>query len=75
MPVGTWKKRQIDKRNKGKQETGKSKGIVADPLVKTMCRRNRSWKHPRYSDIMGIKPSLDQSGHNGEFPRKGGKKG
>jgi hypothetical protein len=50
--MGTWKKRVIEKKNKGRQETGKSKGIVASPLVKYMCRSNRSWKHPLYEEVM-----------------------
>jgi hypothetical protein len=25
---------------------------VAEPLFKTICRRNRSWKHPLYSFVM-----------------------
>ena len=50
--MGTWKKRIISKLAKGRQETGRSKGIVAEPLFKTICRRNRSWKHPLYSFVM-----------------------
>lgn len=50
--MGSWRKRQIDKKNKGKQESGKSKGITADPLTKYMCRKNRSYKHPLYNEVM-----------------------
>lgn len=32
--------------------TGKSKGIVATPTQKGMCRRNRSWKDKNYDAIM-----------------------
>lgn len=50
--MGNWKKKKIDKKNKGRQESGKSKGITADPLTKYMCRRNRSYKHALYSEVM-----------------------
>jgi len=70
MTMGTWKRRQIEKKNKGKQETGKSKGLCPDPLQRYLCRSNRSYKHPAYATVMGIKPSTDQSGNNGILPRK-----
>lgn len=50
--MGTWKQRIIKKKNKGNQETGRSKGITASPLERSICRRNRSWKHPSYSLVM-----------------------
>jgi hypothetical protein len=50
--MGTWKARIIKKKNKGSQNTGKSKGIIASPLAKHMCRHNRSWKHPLYGVVM-----------------------
>jgi hypothetical protein len=63
--MGDWKKRIIEKKNRGRSETGRSKGIVATPLQKMMCRRNRSWKHPQYGAVMMIL--------NGEKQRKGKK--
>ncbi len=50
--MGMWKNRVLRKKGKGKQETGKSKGIIASPLAKYMCRHNRSWKHPLYNVVM-----------------------
>ncbi len=40
------------KKSRPSQTTGKSKGIVATALQKTMCRRNRSYKNPNYGAIM-----------------------
>lgn len=56
--MGTWKRAIIRKKSRGSQSTGKSKGIVATMMGKFMCRRNRSWKHPLYGEVMaglGIK--------------------
>jgi hypothetical protein len=50
--MGNWKKKLIQKKGRGSQTTGKSKGIVATALQKSMCRRNRSYKHPNYGVIM-----------------------
>lgn len=50
--MGEWKSRKIEKGNKGSQTSGKSKGIITSPLQRTMCRRTRSWKHPRYAEVM-----------------------
>ena len=60
MSMRTWKVHKIKKAHKGSQTTGRSKGIVSSALQRFMCRRNRSYKHPLYAEIMG----------NGEFPRK-----
>lgn len=59
--MGTWKLRKLKKGQRASQSTGKSKGIVATVMQKFMCRRNRSWKHPLYSIVMGV----------GEFKRQG----
>lgn len=61
MSMITWKMKLTKKNTRGSHSTGKSKGIIPTPLQKTMCRRNRSWKHPLYSVIMG----------SGIFARKG----
>lgn len=61
--MGTWKTRVIEKKAKGRQTTGREKGIVTTPLERTICRRNRSWKNSAYSLVM---PKL-----NGEKRRKG----
>lgn len=50
--MGTWKTAQIKKKSRGSQSTGKSKGIFATTIQKFMCRRNRSWKHPLYDEVM-----------------------
>ena len=63
MAMVTWKQRLI-KKGRGSQTTGKSKGIIVSSLTRYMCRRNRSYKHPEYTTIMG----------QGEFPRKGNKR-
>ena len=60
MTMITWKLKVIKKKGKGSQTTGRSKGIVSTTLRRFMCRRNRSYKHPLYQEIMG----------HGEFPRK-----
>lgn len=49
---GVWKRRIIEKENKGRQETGKSKGLVPSSLARFMCRNGRSYKHPRYAEVM-----------------------
>lgn len=60
MSMVTWKIKVIKKKGKGSQTPGKQKGIVSSSLQRFMCRRNRSYKHPLYAEIMG----------NGEFTRK-----
>jgi hypothetical protein len=50
--MGNWKAKLIRKKGRGSQSTGKSKGIVATALQKYMCRRNRSYKNPLYSEVM-----------------------
>lgn len=52
MTMATWKTKLIRKKARGSQATGKSKGIVASPLAKFMCKHNRLWKHPRYAEVM-----------------------
>lgn len=48
MGMGTWKRKILDKAGKGRSESGRSKGIVVSPLYRTLCRRNRSYKHRMY---------------------------
>jgi hypothetical protein len=50
--MGQWRSKKIQKAGKGSQATGRSKGIVASALQKTMCRRNRSYKNPVYGMVM-----------------------
>lgn len=50
--MGLWKSNKIQKKTRGSQTTGRQKGIVASSLQKYMCRRNRSWKHPLYQEVM-----------------------
>lgn len=50
--MGTWKARQIGKKNKASRTTGRSKGIVSSALERYMCRRNRSYKHPLYAKVL-----------------------
>lgn len=49
---GFWKAKVFKKKGKGSQTTGRAKGIRPTALQKTMCRRNRSWKDPRYLATM-----------------------
>jgi hypothetical protein len=49
---GEWKARLLEKGTRASQTPGKKKGIAASGLDKTMCRRNRSYKHPAYDAIM-----------------------
>jgi len=50
--MGPWKRRKLEKGVRGKQESGRSKGIIASPLERFICRSNRSYKHPEYDRIM-----------------------
>lgn len=50
--MGTWKTRKLVKGIRASRTTGKSKGIIASPLERTMCRRNRSYKNPQYQTVM-----------------------
>lgn len=50
--MSTWKARKIAKASKGRSESGRSKGIIATPLERWMCRASRSYKHPMYDMIM-----------------------
>ena len=50
--MGTWRLRKMKKGLRASRTTGKSKGIIATPLERTICRRNRSYKHPSYALIM-----------------------
>lgn len=52
LSMGNWKKRKLVKGLRASQTTGKSKGINPSPLARTMCRRNRSYKHPQYTEVM-----------------------
>lgn len=38
--------------NRPSQTTGKSKGIRPSALERYMCRHNRSYKHPKYGEVM-----------------------
>lgn len=42
-----------NRRGHSSTTTGKSKGIVATPLQRSYCARNRSYKRPDYSAVMG----------------------
>lgn len=50
--MGQWKARVLKKKGRGSQATGRSKGIVASPIQKYMCRRNRSYKLANYGAVM-----------------------
>lgn len=50
--MGTWKTRKIAKKSRGRSETGRSKGLIATPIQKFMCRNSRSYKHPLYEEVM-----------------------
>lgn len=43
---------KITKAEKSNRTSGISKGIISTPLQRYMCRRNRSWKHPKYAEVM-----------------------
>lgn len=57
--MGNWKSKIIAMQHKGSSTTGKSKGIITTPLERTICRRNRSWKHPLYNEVMA---TIDRRG-------------
>lgn len=47
--MATWRQRKRRKAGKGSQTPGKDKnGCSSSPLDRTIARRNRSWKHPKY---------------------------
>jgi hypothetical protein len=50
--MGQWRARKILKKGRGSQTTGRTKGIVASPLQKWMCRHGRSYKHRLYEETM-----------------------
>jgi hypothetical protein len=50
--MNSWKIKIIEKKNKGRQESGKSKGLVPDQLARYMCKCNRSYKHKQYLVVM-----------------------
>ena len=47
--MGTWKTRLIGKKARGKQESGRSKGLVPPAWARDICRRNRSYKSAEYT--------------------------
>ncbi len=48
--MGTWKSRIIAKKSKGKQESGRSKGLVPPPWAKACAKNARAYKNnPMYS--------------------------
>lgn len=52
MGMGTWKKRQIDKKSRGSQTPGSKKAETcqADAMKKYFARSSRSYKHSGYAD-------------------------
>lgn len=40
------------KKSRPSQTTGRSKGIKPTALQRSLCRRNRSYKHPLYAEVM-----------------------
>lgn len=50
MTMATWKNRVIAKKNKGKQESGRSKGLVPPAWARACAKQARAYKnHPDYS--------------------------
>lgn len=52
--MGTWKARQLPKKTRGKQESGRSKGLVPPAWAKNICRKNRSYKSADYDKWCAI---------------------
>lgn len=49
MTMGTWKTRLIQKKNRGNQETGRSKGLVPPSWAKACAKNARAYKNnPMY---------------------------
>ena len=49
--MGDWKQKKISKKNKGKQESGRSKGLVPPLWAKACAKQARAYKnHPRYEE-------------------------
>lgn len=49
--MGTWKTRVIAKKSRGKQETGRSKGLVPPTWAKACAKQARAYRtNPRYSE-------------------------
>lgn len=62
MNMSNWRSNKMRKANKGSQTPGKAKGLVATPIQRYMCTRNRSWKHPRYEEVMASIGSRKRGG-------------
>lgn len=62
MTMGTYwphkvrgkKAHHIRKPSAPSQTTGRQKGIIIPPLWRTLCRRNRSFKHEMYDYVLGF---------------------
>ena len=51
MTMGTWKRRLIEKKARGRSESGRSKGLVPPVWAKNCARAARAYKNnPRYGE-------------------------
>lgn len=47
--MGTWKQRILPKKSRGKQESGRSKGLIPPAWAKACAKQSRAYKnHPDY---------------------------
>ncbi len=50
---GAWKVKKMEKAGKGRQESGKSKGIRPTKMQRYCCKRNRAYRTvDKYEEIM-----------------------
>ncbi len=47
--MGTWKARKLIKGTRASRTPGNKKGLVPPSWARYICRRNRSYTHPMYS--------------------------
>jgi hypothetical protein len=52
MAMGVWRQRLNQKGVRASREPGKKKGILPSTLQRSYCKRARSYKWPKYEEIM-----------------------
>lgn len=52
MSMGTWRARKLVKGIRASHTSGREKDMVPPTIVRTICRRNRSYKMREYASVM-----------------------
>lgn len=60
MTMATWRARKMRKAGKASRTPGKQKGVncKATMIEKYLARAGRSYKHPKYSQWLKVKPGV-----------------